>query len=86
MQQFVRILCNGEILNVGEEKYWRIFWEILIKADGPRGCGRPGDMEPRRRLGGGVACRPPADVSVAQSVAAQEQCFKCFYESKEKLN
>ena len=33
-------------MNVGEEKYWRIFWEILIKADGPRGCGRRGIWSP----------------------------------------
>ena len=39
MQQFVRIVGNGEILNVGEEKYWGIFGEILIKVDGARGRG-----------------------------------------------
>ena len=39
MQQFVRIVGNGEILNVGEEKYRGIFGEILIKVDGARGRG-----------------------------------------------
>ena len=39
MQQFVRIVGNGEILNVGEEKYWGIFGQILIKVDGTHGRG-----------------------------------------------